>query len=199
MLEDESIVAVNVCLPNALHFQACKEALEAGKHVLVEKPITLDSEEGRMLVELAEERNLTLSVGHIYRFNNALDEVRRLMKENFFGRLFLMQLVWTNLEPAYPDRDVIVDLAPHYFDIINFIFDAWPTRITCIAKAYRRKEMEEAAYIIAEMPSGAISQAPSQLGIAPEGAPDRDHRREPFRAHRRGRPGGHGLRERLHL
>ena len=157
VLEDESIVAVNVCLPNNLHFQATKDALEAGKHVLVEKPIALDSRGGQILVDLAEERNLTLSVGHIYRFNNAMNEVRRLMKSNFFGRPFLMQLVWMNLEPAYPDRDVIMDLAPHTFDITNFIFDAWPIRISCTGKAYRRKEMEEAAYISAEMPSGAIS------------------------------------------
>jgi len=71
VIEDNAIQAVHICLPNALHYQACKEALERGKHVLVEKPITLSSEDGRKLVELAEEMNLTLSVGHIYRFNNA--------------------------------------------------------------------------------------------------------------------------------
>ncbi len=159
VLEDDDIVAVNVCLPNSLHFMACKEALEAGKHVLVEKPITLTVADGRALVDLAEEKNLTLSVGHIYRFNNALQEVRRLMSQNFFGRTFMMNLAWMNLEPLYPDRDVIVDLAPHYFDIVNFIFDAWPVRITCVGKAYRRKELEETAYIASEMPSGAIAHA----------------------------------------
>jgi UDP-N-acetylglucosamine 3-dehydrogenase len=157
VLEDKGIAAVNVCLPNKLHFQAAKDALEAGKHVLVEKPLALSSQEGMELVNLAEESNLTLSVGHIYRFNNAMNEVRRLMKQNFFGRPFLMNLMWMNLEPSYPDRDVIVDLAPHTFDITNFIFDAWPVKIGCTGKAYRRKEMEETAFISAEMPSGAIS------------------------------------------
>lgn len=159
VIEDNAIQAVHICLPNALHYQACKEALERGKHVLVEKPITLSSEDGRKLVELAEEMNLTLSVGHIYRFNNALAEVKRLWKENFFGRVFLLNLTWTNLEPVFTDRDVIVDLAPHYFDIVNYLFEAWPQRITCVAKPYRQKAMEEAAYIISELPSGALSQA----------------------------------------
>lgn len=159
VLEDDDIVALNICLPNSLHFPACKDALEAGKHVLVEKPISLDSREGKQLVDLAEEMNLTLSVGHIYRFNNAMNEVRRLIKQNFFGRVFTMHLTWMNLEPAYPDRDVIVDLAPHTFDITNYLFDAWPTKISCTGRAYRRKEMEEMAFISSEMPSGAIAHA----------------------------------------
>ena len=153
------IKAVNVCLPNALHFPACKEALEKGKHVLVEKPMTLTTEEGMQLVELAEWKNLTLSVGHIYRFNNALAEIRRLIKERFFGRVFLLEMEWTNLEQPFSDRDVIVDLAPHYFDIINYLMDEWPVKVTCVAKPFRRKELEETAYIVSEMASGAVSHA----------------------------------------
>ncbi|MBM4237516.1 MAG: Gfo/Idh/MocA family oxidoreductase [Euryarchaeota archaeon] len=159
LLKEDSIVAVNVCLPNALHYMACKESLEAGKHVLVEKPMTLSSSEGMELVKLAEERNLTLSVGHIYRFNNALLEVRRLIGENFFGRIFFLNMTWVNLEPPYPDRDVIVDLAPHYFDIINFLLDSWPRRITCVGRPFRRKQMEETAYVTCELPSGEIASA----------------------------------------
>ncbi|MEI6797536.1 MAG: Gfo/Idh/MocA family oxidoreductase, partial [Methanomassiliicoccales archaeon] len=105
VLRQESIAAVHICLPNALHYPACKEALLAGKHVLVEKPITLTVQEGEELVKLAEEQNLTLSVGHIYRFNNALNEVRRLIADNFFGKLFLVNMNWTNLEPVWTDRD----------------------------------------------------------------------------------------------
>lgn len=159
LLEDESIIAVNVCVPNNLHYQICRDALNAGKHVLVEKPMTLRSDEGKELVEIARKKNITLSVGHIYRFNNALAEVRRLIRERFFGRLFLMNLYWVNLEPPYPDRDVIVDLAPHYFDIINFLTDAWPARITCTARPFRRKHLEETAYIISELPTGEMATA----------------------------------------
>jgi UDP-N-acetylglucosamine 3-dehydrogenase len=158
-LEDPSIAAVNVCLPNDLHFRVCKEALETGKHVLVEKPMTLSSKEGWELVNLAQESNLTLSVGHIYRFNNALSEIRRLIEQNFFGRLFIMNFEWKNLEPPYPDRDVIVDLAPHYFDMINYLTDQWPSRISCVARPFRRERLEEAAYIICELGKGTVAHA----------------------------------------
>lgn len=159
VLEDDSITAVNVCLPNNLHYTACREALESGKHVLVEKPMTVTSEEGWDLVNLAQEGNLTLSVGHIYRFNNAMLEIRRLIDQKFFGRVFLMNFEWKNLEKPFKDRDVIVDLAPHYFDIMNFLLGDWPTRITCIGHPYRRGELEEAAYIISELDSGTMAHA----------------------------------------
>ncbi|NYT11124.1 MAG: Gfo/Idh/MocA family oxidoreductase [Methanomassiliicoccales archaeon] len=159
VIEDDSITAVNVCLPNNLHYKVCREALESGKHVLVEKPMTLTSEEGWELVNLAQEDNLTLSVGHIYRFNNAMLEIKRLIDQKFFGRVFLMNFEWKNLERPFQDRDVIVDLAPHYFDIMNFLLGDWPSRITCIGRPYRRGELEEAAYIISELKSGTLAHA----------------------------------------
>ena len=159
LLEDDSITAVNVCLPNKLHYTVCREALESGKHVLVEKPMTVTSEEGWDLVKIAQEGNLTLSVGHIYRFNNAMLEIKRLIEQKFFGRVFLMNFEWKNLEKSFQDRDVIVDLAPHYFDIMNFLLGDWPSSITCIGRPYRRRELEEAAYIISELDSGTLAHA----------------------------------------
>jgi UDP-N-acetylglucosamine 3-dehydrogenase len=85
LLDLEELMAVNVCTPNASHYEICRAALEKGKHVLVEKPITMTSAEGWDLVKMAQDRGLTLSVGHIFRFNNALAEVRRLIGERFFG------------------------------------------------------------------------------------------------------------------
>jgi predicted dehydrogenase len=66
---------------------------------------------------------------------------------------------WTNLEPVWTDRDVLLDLAPHYFDILNFITGEWPQQVTCVAKPFRQKNVEEAAYILCQMPKGAVSQA----------------------------------------
>lgn len=160
LLEMADLKAVNVCTPNRTHFQICKDALNAGKHVLVEKPITLTSKEGRELVELAQKKGLTLSVGHIFRFNNALAEVRRLIKEEkFFGKLFLMELTWTNLEKSFPDRDVLWDLAPHMFDIQNYLLGQWPEQVYCEGGAFRRKEGEETAYVMSKYKDGLVSLA----------------------------------------
>lgn len=160
LLEIPDLQAVNVCTPNAMHYQVCKDALEAGKHVLVEKPITLSSKEGRELVDLAQKKGLMLSVGHIFRFNNALAEVRRLIKEEkFFGKLFLLELNWTNLEKAFPDRDVLFDLAPHMFDIQNYLLGQWPETIYCEAGPFRRAAGEETAYVLSKFKGGLVSLA----------------------------------------
>ena len=138
LLAVDGVEAVAICVPNKDHFRICKDALEAGKHVLIEKPITTTSKEGDELVELAQAKGLTLSVGHIFRFNNALAEVRRLIsEEKFFGKLFLMEMTWVNLEKAFPDRDVLFDLAPHMFDIQNYLLGKWPDEIICTGGSSR--------------------------------------------------------------
>jgi len=150
IISSPEIDAVNICTPNETHYQICREALEAGKHVLVEKPMTLSSAEAYELVKLARRQDLVLSVGHIFRFNNALRMARDLIKNGFFGDLFYLKLVWTTLTPPFEGRDIITDLAPHPFDIVHFLVGEWPTKITCKAKAYRREKLEEMAYIMAE-------------------------------------------------
>jgi len=160
LLAQKDLHAVNICAPNPMHYKIAKDALEAGKHVLVEKPITLNSKEAKELVALAQKKKLTLSVGHIFRFNSALAEVRRLIKEeNYFGKIFLMEFTWVNLEKAFPDRDVLWDLAPHMFDIQNYLLDEWPTEVCCTAAPFRRKEGEETAYVVSKFKDGVISMA----------------------------------------
>lgn len=159
LLADPQVEGVNICTPNATHYEITRAALEAGKHVLVEKPIALRSEEGKALVALAAERNLALSVGHIFRFNNALTEVKRLVDQTFFGRIFLLELTWVNLEPLYPDRDVLIDLAPHAFDIMNYLLGTWPVEVSCVGSAFRRAEGEESAYLTCRFPDGILAHA----------------------------------------
>ena len=158
LLAIPDITAVYVATPNALHYPICKEALEAGKHVLVEKPITLDSKQGWDLVKIAERNNLTLAVGHIFRFNNAIIEAKRLLKQKFLGKLFLMDFNWVNLEKPFSDRDVIVDLAPHMFDMMNFLTDTWPIEISAVATEHRGKVFET-ANIQAKFADGTLSNA----------------------------------------
>ncbi len=150
IFKNPDIDAVHICTPSATHYDICREALEYGKHVTVEKPMTLNSLEAIKLVDLAHEKNLILSVGHIFRFDNSVEKVRSLIKENWFGDIYWVKLTWTALMPPMIGRDIITDLAPHPFDILNFLTDEWPTKITCVAKAFRKGQKEETAYITCE-------------------------------------------------
>jgi len=155
------VQAINICTSNDTHYKVCKDALLAGKHVLVEKPLTLDPARAYELAELAEKEKKILAVGHIFRYNNAINHVKKLIEDNYFGDIFYLRLQWTIqwLVELYPDKklDIIVDMMPHMYDIMNYLTGLWPKNITCIGKAYMKKEFEDTAYIICEFPNNILT------------------------------------------
>ncbi|MBI2675139.1 MAG: Gfo/Idh/MocA family oxidoreductase [Candidatus Aenigmarchaeota archaeon] len=157
LLQNKEIRYVSVCTPNSTHFQVASDSARAGKNTLVEKPFVLKSEEGQGLIRLANERKLHLSVGHIFRFNNAVNFIRNSFIKGDIGTPYLLKLNWSNLEPIYADRDVIFDLAPHPFDIVNYIFNALPDEISCVGGSYRQQKHAEAAFIICRLNSTLVN------------------------------------------
>jgi predicted dehydrogenase len=118
--------AVHIATSNASHFPIAKTCLENGKDVLVEKPLTTDRERGFDLVETASENGSILQTGHIFRFADALREVRDRYQRGYFGEIEHVTLRWTHdFEPKVED-DVAWDLLPHPIDILNFVTSEWP-------------------------------------------------------------------------
>lgn len=148
LLNDE-IKVVSICTPNETHYEIAKDCLNAGKNVLVEKPLAMTIEQGRELIDLAKDNGSTLAVGHIFRFNNAIDKVKEMVENYELGEISIVKLKWANVEPLFEDRDVIFDLAPHPFDIINYLFKRNPDEVSCIGNAYRRSKNKgvEAVFI----------------------------------------------------
>ncbi len=148
------VEAVSICSSNETHYKICKDALVSGKNVLVEKPLTLNPKEAYELADIAKEQKKILAVGHLFRYNNAINHVKKLINENYFGDLFYLRLQWTIqwLIEIYPDKklDIIVDMMPHMYDIMNHLTGLWPKSITCFGKAYMKKDFEDTAYIICE-------------------------------------------------
>lgn len=153
---NDNVKYVSVCVPNNLHYDIAKKLLLGGKNVLVEKPFVMESSQGNELIEIAKENRLNLSVGHIFRFNNAVNFVRNSLRRGEIGEPYLLKLSWTNLEPVYNERDVVFDLAPHPFDIIDFLFEKGVDEIHCIGQKYRQDHVE-AAFISSRMNSTLIN------------------------------------------
>lgn len=149
-LSSKNVDAVHICTPNDTHHSICRQALTAGKHALLEKPMALTAKQAWELVGTADHKHLILQVGHIFRFNNALRAVRDLIAQNYLGDLYYLKLEWTTLSPSPLNRDIIFDLGPHPVDILNFLLNKWPARVTCKAEAYRREFLEELAYFTLE-------------------------------------------------
>jgi len=157
------VEAVSICTSNETHFKVCKDALLAGKNVLVEKPLTLDSKEAYELVDIAKQSNKLLAVGHIYRYNNAINEGKKLIEKNALGDLYYLRLQWTIqwMPRIYPDKklDIIVDMMPHLYDIMNYLTGLWPNKITCFGKAFIKKGLEDTAFIICEFPNNIVTHS----------------------------------------
>jgi len=162
-LLSSDVEALSICTSNETHFEICKDALNAGKHVLVEKPLTLDSKKAYELVNIAKKSNKILAVGHIFRYNNAINEVKKLVENNFFGNLYYLRLQWTiQWKPEiYPDKqlDIVVDMMPHLYDIMNYLTGFWPEKIICFGKAFIKKDLEDTAFIICEFPNNIITHS----------------------------------------
>ena len=158
VLKDSEIDAVHIALPNHLHYEAARMALESGKHVLIEKPMTTSSREALELVSLSEKKGLVLQVGHIFRFNNALRKVREIMKESL-GKVFYANLIWATYLSPPEDRDIVFDLAPHPIDVLNYLLDEWPITVNAMGSSYVRKKAgkEEMAFIDLKFPNSVLA------------------------------------------
>lgn len=158
LLSDPDLHAVHIATPNNSHFEVASAFIKAGKHVLVEKPLALKSTEAYQLTGLAQENDVVLCVGHIHRFNNGVSELRRALSTGVLGSPYYLRLEWTGFLPPQATRDVITDLAPHPFDICNYLTGRWPVKISCRARGYRTPDNEEMAFISCEYEDGLYSQ-----------------------------------------
>lgn len=143
------IDAVSIVVPTTLHYTIVKECLTAGKHVLVEKPITLNAEQARELASLAKEKKVLLSVGYLFRFNPSVIALKQLLKNvNFGGIQYIHSRYIHSSKPPRSDSGVIFNLGIHMIDILNFILEQFPKKVYCKKINFLDKQHEDSAVII---------------------------------------------------
>jgi predicted dehydrogenase len=121
VLADPGVAAVAIATPAATHFDLVRAALEAGKHVLVEKPLTPSVAEGKKLAALARGSGLVLMCDHTYCYTPAVQRIRELVRGGQIGEIQFVDSVRINLGLVQPDVDVLWDLAPHDLSILDFV------------------------------------------------------------------------------
>jgi predicted dehydrogenase len=151
------VEAVAVATPIPTHHRLAKEALLAGKHVLVEKPLTANSEEAEDLVNLAEQRGLTLMVGHTFEYNPAVEYLRNLIASGELGRVYYINATRVNLGIFQPDINVVWDLAPHDVSILTFILGMLPVNVSARGAAYVRPKIHDVAYLTLHFPNEVMA------------------------------------------
>jgi len=113
---------VCIAAPTNTHYQLAKAALSAGKHVLCEKPLSLEPDESRELDALAKKAKRVLMVGHVFVFNNGIVKLKEYIDAGELGKVQYAHAIRTNLGPFRYDVNALWDLAPHDISIFNYLF-----------------------------------------------------------------------------
>ena len=156
LLGDERVDAVVVATPTSTHADIVSAALEAGKHVLVEKPITYGLEDAVRLCELADARDRVLMVGHVFLFNPAFRAAKDYIDEGLLGDLKYLSMTRTNLGPVRTDVNAAWDLASHDISIANYWLDAVPSTVTATGGSWLNEGVEDVVFATLTYPDGIL-------------------------------------------
>jgi predicted dehydrogenase len=146
-LADPNVNAVVIATPVSSHFELAMQALQAGKHVLVEKPMTNTVEHAERLIEEAEKRKLTLMVDHTFCYTSVVGKIRELVSQGSLGQLFYYDSVRVNLGLFQHDVNVLWDLAVHDLSIMDFVLGRPPKMIAATGVASVPGQPESLAYL----------------------------------------------------
>ncbi len=157
VLADDEVQAVAISTPVSSHFELTRRALEAGKHVLVEKPITPTSGEARELIRLAAARGCRLMVGHVFEYNASVQALRELVGGGELGEIHYLSFERTNLGPVRTDVNALWDLASHDVSIMSFFFGQAPLDVTARGQAFLNANIEDTVFATFTLPGNVLA------------------------------------------
>ncbi len=157
ILKSKEIDIVAIITPVSTHFELAKQALLNGKHVFVEKPFTATVAQAEELVEIAAKKKLQIMVDHTFLFTGAVKKIKQFVEEGALGDLFYYDSMRVNLGLFQHDVNVIWDLAPHDFAIMDYVIGEKPVAVTANGKAHFGNGLEDVAYVTAYFQSNIIA------------------------------------------
>lgn len=158
VLSDKHIDAVVLAVPAMHHFDTARQALEAGKHVYVEKPIALSYDHARQLTELAESRGLILMVGHLMEYHPALRLLRQLVDSGELGDILYLYSERVNLGVVRKDENALWSLAPHDISMILHLVDGEPESVSARGACYLQDGIEDVVFANLRFADGKMAQ-----------------------------------------
>lgn len=157
VVNDPSLDAVVIATPVGTHYEFAKAALQAGKHVLIEKPLTSRVSEAEELIELAESSKLTLMVDHTFVYTGAVRKMKETVESGELGDLLYFDSVRINLGLFQRDINVVWDLAPHDLSIMDYIIERQPLGVSAVGSSHIERGIENIAYVLLMFPDEFIA------------------------------------------
>jgi len=150
VLQGPDVDAVVIATPVHTHYPFARAALEAGKHVLVEKPFVTEVEQARELIALAGARGVVLMAGHTFEYTAAVNRMRDMLAESALGEVLYVRSERVNLGLFQKDINVLWDLAPHDVSILLYILRGMPTHVSAIGSAHVTEGVEDVVILTLE-------------------------------------------------
>ena len=149
-----SVDAIAIATPAESHYELTKKAILAGKHVFVEKPLALTVDEGRELVELAEEKQLTLMVGHILHYHQAVIKLKELIESGELGKIRYLYSNRLNIGKIRAEENILWSFAPHDISVILMLLEEMPETVYATGGSYLQHQIPDTTLTTLDFPSG---------------------------------------------
>jgi len=147
-LDDKELKAVDVVTPAGTHYEICKDCLEAGKDVFVEKPITLDLGEAERLIRLTDKLGKILMVGFIFRYNSVVWEIKKEIKNGNLGEIYYLYGHFIGIKNLRTDCGVTMSDGVHYVDLFNYLLDALPKEVLGVTQHFLKAPFDDMGIIM---------------------------------------------------
>ena len=154
VLADPSIDGVALATPAVTHYEMAKAALEAGKDVLVEKPLAIDVMHGETVANLAAANGRILMVGHILRYHPAILKLQELVASGALGKIDYLYSNRLNIGKIRTEENILWSFAPHDISVMLALLDEMPTRVSCQGGAYLNRDVCDVTLSHFDFPSG---------------------------------------------
>ncbi|HRR29410.1 MAG TPA: Gfo/Idh/MocA family oxidoreductase, partial [Victivallales bacterium] len=155
IIPDDNINAVFIASPAVLHYHQALIALKAGKHVFIEKPLALNVEEGKILVEEAEKNKRILFVGHILNYHQAIKKMKVIISEGTIGRIQYIYSNRLNLGKIRREENILWSFAPHDISVILNLLEEEPNFVDCVGSNFLHQNIADITMTNLKFPSGA--------------------------------------------
>ncbi len=155
---DPNIQAVVIAVPLRFHYPLAKRAIAAGKHVLIEKPMTASQAEAEELILAARQAGVVLMVDHTFLFSGAVQRIRQLIDTQELGKLTYYDATRINLGLFQSDTDVVWDLGPHDLSILDYLFDNQdPIHVVATGQCHVNPGIADMAFVTLHYPDNRIA------------------------------------------
>ena len=157
LINSRDVDVVAIATPVFTHFELAQKALQAGKHILVEKPFTYKASHAEELINLGEKKRLKIMVDHTFLYTGAVRKIKELIDNGTLGALCYFDSMRINLGLFQHDVNVVWDLAPHDLSIMDFLIAERPSAMVATGEAHFNNGVEDISYLTLYFPNNIIA------------------------------------------